>query len=132
MSINYRLADLTARIRNGQSANLAQIRCPASNFQAGVLEVLKQEGYIVDYKREEISKGRQELVIDLKYYENEPVIKELKLRSKPGRRVYQGINDLPRVLNGMGIAILSTSKGIMSDAEAREKHVGGEVLCTVF
>lgn len=132
MSMNDLLSDTLARIRNGQQANHATIRANASKLVEGVLEVLKGEGYIQDYKRETISKGRDELVIELKYYEGEAVIKEIKRISKPGRRVYMELSKLPKVHNGLGISILSTSKGVMSDFDARQANVGGEILCSVF
>src|SRR5579872_6044031 len=131
MSMNYRLADMLALIRNGQQARLAQVRCHASNLLGNVLEVLKNEGYIADYKKiTEDNKSAFE--IELKYYEGERVIKEIKCISKPGRRVYCEISRLPKFFNGLGIAILSTSKGVMSDFDARVANVGGEILCSVF
>lgn len=132
MSMNDLLSDMFTRIRNGQSAMHAVVRCPAAKLLEGVLEVLKGEGYIRGYNRETLSKGRDELVIELKYNEGEAVIKEIKRVSKPGRRVYMQIENLPRVQNGLGISILSTSKGVMSDFDARTAKVGGEVLCNVF
>jgi small subunit ribosomal protein S8 len=129
MSMNYRLADMLSLIRNGQNARLAIVRCSASRLLGNVLEVLKKEGYIADYKRVEES---SEFEIELKYYEGERVIKEIVCISKPGRRVYCEISKLPKFFNGLGIAILSTSKGVMSDFDARQANVGGEVLCSVF
>jgi small subunit ribosomal protein S8 len=130
MSLSDPLGDMLTRIRNGQAAQKSKITSPASRLRMNVLEVLQREGYIRGYSRED--EGHKELAIELKYYNGEPVIKELRRVSKPGRRVYRGVNDLPRIYNGLGIAILSTPRGVMSDAEAREAHVGGEVLCTVF
>src|SRR5690606_7033792 len=119
MSMNHPLSDMITRIRNGQMARVAQVRCPASNLKATVLEVLKKEGYIRDFTREETGKGKADLVIDLKYYEGEPVIHKMRTISTPGRRHYAALEKLPKVANGLGIAIVSTSKGVMSDFEAR-------------
>lgn len=132
MSMTDPLADLLTRIRNGQRAHKSSITAPASRLRANVLEVLKSEGYIRGYSRKELAKGIDELTIELKYYEGDPVIREISRISKPGRRVYSKIKDLPRIYNGLGISILSTPRGVMSDAEARDKNVGGEVLCRVF
>ena len=131
MSMNYRLADMFAQIRNGQQARLAQVSCQASKFLGNVLEVLKSEGFIRDYQKVEEA-NKAEYKIDLKYHEGERVIKEIVCISKPGRRVYCEISKLPKYYNGLGIAILSTSKGVMSDFDARQANVGGEVLCSVF
>ncbi len=132
MSMTDPLADLLTRIRNGQRAHKSSITAPASRLRANVLEVLKSEGYIRGYSRKELSESIHELTIELKYYEGDPVIREISRISKPGRRVYSKIKDLPRIYNGLGISILSTPRGVMSDAEARDKNVGGEVLCRVF
>jgi small subunit ribosomal protein S8 len=121
---------MLTRIRNGQTANKSAIKSPASKLRMSVLEVLQREGYIRGYERE--AEGHQELSIALKYHNGIPVIRELKRVSKPGRRVYSGFKELPRVYNGLGIAIVSTPRGVLSDSEARDAHVGGEVLCTVF
>jgi small subunit ribosomal protein S8 len=126
------LGDLLARIRNAQQARKATVQSPASKIRANVLEVLQREGYIRGYSREEIRPGVAELTIELKYVDGEPVIREITRISKPGRRVYSRIADLPRVYNGLGISILSTPKGVMSDNEARAANLGGEVLCRVF
>jgi small subunit ribosomal protein S8 len=126
------LGDLLARIRNAQQARKATVQSPASKIRANVLEVLQREGYIRGYSREEIRPGVAELIIELKYVDGEPVIREITRISKPGRRVYSRIADLPRVYNGLGISILSTPKGVMSDNEARAANLGGEVLCRVF
>lgn len=131
MSMNYRLADMLSLIRNGQAARLAVVKCQATNLLGNVLEVLKNEGFIADYKRSE-NEGKPEFEIELKYQDGERVIKEITCISKPGRRVYCEISKLPKFFNGLGIAILSTSKGVMSDFEARQANVGGEVLCSVF
>lgn len=130
MSLSDPLGDMLTRIRNGQAAHKTAIKSPASKLRMNVLEVLRREGYIRGYEREDV--GHQELSIALKYHNGEPVIRELRRVSKPGRRVYSNVRELPRVYNGLGIAILSTPRGVMSDAEARDAHVGGEVLCTVF
>jgi small subunit ribosomal protein S8 len=132
MSMSDPVADLLTRIRNGQSAKKSSISTPASKLRANVLEVLKREGYIRDYSIGNIRTGIDEITIELKYYDGEPVIKEINRVSSPGCRVYSKIKDLPRIYNGLGIAILSTPRGVMSDAEARAANVGGEVLCHVF
>ncbi len=132
MSMNDLLSDLIARIRNGQAARLPEIRCQYSKLLAAVCEVLVKEGYIATYRMEEVASGRAELVIELKYHEDEAVIKEIKRISSPGRRVYRSVSSMPRVHNGLGIAIISTSQGVMSDFDARQANVGGEVLCSVF
>ena len=126
------LGDLLARIRNAQQARKATVQSPASKIRANVLEVLQREGYIRGYSRGEVRPGVAELTIELKYVDGEPVIREITRVSKPGRRVYSRISDLPRVYNGLGISILSTPKGVMSDNEARAANLGGEVLCRVF
>jgi small subunit ribosomal protein S8 len=132
MSMNYRLADMLTQIRNGQQARLAKVSVCASKLLGNVLEVLKNEGYIRDYRKVEKGVGKSEFEIELKYHEGEQVIKEISCISKPGRRVYCEISKLPKYYNGLGIAILSTSKGVMSDFDARHANVGGEVLCSVF
>lgn len=132
MSMTDPLADMLTRIRNGQGAKLGTVTSPFSKVRQGVLEVLKNEGYIRGYAKVEDNSEKPELKIELKYVEGKPVIRHLKKVSKPGRRVYSQISDLPKVYNGLGIVILSTSKGIMSDHDARQQNVGGEVICTVF
>lgn len=132
MSMTDPLGDLLARIRNGQRANKNAITSPASRLRANVLDVLKREGYIRGYSQSDVRAGVSELTIELKYHEGRPVITEIARVSKPGRRVYSKIADLPRVANGLGICILSTPRGVMSDSEARAQNVGGEVLCKVF
>jgi small subunit ribosomal protein S8 len=132
MNISDPLGDMLTRIRNGQRARQQVVRSPASKLRRNVLEVLKREGYIRGYSEEEQRKGISEIQIELKYYEGEPVIKHISRVSKPGRRVYSGISDLPMYQGGLGISILSTPRGVMSDHEARQAKVGGEVLCTVF
>ena len=131
MSMNDPLGDMLTRIRNGQKARMQLVRSTASKLRANVLEVLKREGYIRNYSSEQEIPGG-ELVIELKYHEGEPVIREISRVSTPGRRVYSKISDLPRFYNGLGISILSTPRGVMSDSEARTANVGGEVLCRVF
>jgi len=132
MSMTDPLGDLLTRIRNGQRALQPMVQSPASKIRANVLEVLQREGYIRGYSREEVRPGVAELKIELKYVDGEPVIREITRVSKPGRRIYSRIADLPRIYNGLGIAILSTPRGVMSDNEARAANVGGEVLCRVF
>lgn len=132
MSMNYRLADMLAQIKNGQAARLAKVTVKYTRFLADVCAVLKEEGYIEEAVKVEVSKNKYNLEITLKYFEGDRVIKELDCVSKPGRRVYSEIEKLPKHSNGLGISILSTSKGVMSDFAARQANVGGEVLCTVF
>ena len=132
MSMTDPLGDMLTRIRNGQLANKRTVMAPASKLRSNVLEVLKREGFIRGYSKEEIRPGIIELTIELKYHEGTPVIREISRVSTPGCRVYSKIKDLSRVYNGLGISILSTPRGVMSDAEARGANVGGEVLCKVF
>jgi small subunit ribosomal protein S8 len=123
---------MLTRIRNGQRARKQSVLAPASRLHARVLDVLKREGYIRGYNEQEARPGVREFTIELKYHEGEPVIREISRVSRPGRRVYSKIKDLPKVYNGLGVSILSTPRGVISDSEAREAHVGGEVLCKVF
>jgi small subunit ribosomal protein S8 len=132
MAMSDPLGDMLARIRNGQRARFSKVSAPASKLRTSVLEVLKREGYIRGYYSTEVRPGISELEIELKYTEGEPVIREIARVSKPGRRVYSKIKELPKYYNGLGIAILSTPRGVMSDHEARAANVGGEVLCRVF
>ena len=132
MSMSDPLGDMLSRIRNAQRAHKPVVRTPASKIRANGLEVLQREGYIRGYSREDVRPGVTELAIELKYVEGEPVIREISRVSTPGRRIYSRISDLPRIYNGLGIAILSTPRGVMSDNEARAANVGGEVLCRVF
>lgn len=134
MALSDPLGDMLTRIRNGQKARLQTVTTPASKLRAQVLEVLKREGYIRGYKPVTGDKvvGSGDFAIELKYHDGQPVIQEINRVSKPGRRVYSKIADLPRIYNGLGIAILSTPRGVMSDQEARTANVGGEVLCRVF
>ncbi|MEM8590741.1 MAG: 30S ribosomal protein S8 [Pseudomonadota bacterium] len=132
MSLSDPLGDLLSRIRNGQRAGKSVVESPASKLRANVLEVLKREGYIRGYSREDVRTGIANLQIELKYHEGQPVIRRIDRVSTPGRRVYSRIKDLPTYYNGLGIRILSTPRGVMSDVEARAANVGGEVLCEVF
>lgn len=132
MSMTDPIADMLTRIRNGLQARKSVIETPASKARQRVLDVLQREGYIRGYSRTEGEGNKATLSIELKYDEGEPVIRTINRVSKPGRRVYSSVADLPRVHNGLGISIVSTPKGVLSDAEAREGNVGGEVLCTVF
>ena len=125
------LGDMLTRIRNAQLRAKSKVSTPASGFRQSVLDVLKSEGYIRGYSSIEVD-GHSEFEIELKYYDGEPVIREIRRVSRPGRRVYASVRNLPRVSDGLGVAILSTPKGVMSDADAREQNVGGEVLCRVF
>ena len=132
MALNDPLGDMIARINNAQMRNKSKVSSPASRLRESVLEVLKTEGYIRDYATVEHKDGRNEVEIELKYFEGEPAIREIERVSKPGRRVYVSVKSIPQVANGLGISILSTPKGVMSDHEAREQNVGGEILCQVF
>lgn len=132
MSMSDPLGDLLTRIRNGQMARKPVVLSPASKLRANVLDVLQREGYIRAWSQADRDSGMRELTIELKYHDGQPVIKKIERISKPGRRVYSKIKDLPRSYNGLGIKILSTPRGVMSDAEARAANVGGEVLCEVF
>jgi small subunit ribosomal protein S8 len=132
MSLSDPLGDMLTRIRNGQKAGKATIVSPASKLRTNVLEVLKREGYIRGYQHDGGEDGGMELRIELKYHEGHPVIRDIARVSRPGRRVYSKVDELPRVFNGLGISILSTPRGVMSDNEARAANVGGEVLCRVF
>ena len=132
MQLSDPLGDLLTRIRNGQRAGKLAVESPASKLRANVLEVLQREGYIRGYRTETLRTGVSTLLVELKYSDGEPVIRRISRVSKPGRRVYSKIKDLPRYYNGLGIKILSTPRGVMSDSEARAANVGGEVLCEVF
>ncbi|NHN83543.1 30S ribosomal protein S8 [Acetobacter musti] len=132
MSLSDPLGDMLTRIRNAQRARHAACVAPASKLRASVLEALKREGYIRGFAVEEIRKGISQIRIELKYTDGDPVIKEIHRVSRPGRRVYSKIKELPRVYAGLGVSILSTPRGVLSDAEARAANVGGEVLCRVF
>ena len=126
------IGDMLTRIRNGQMRSLNKIKVPFSNFRFKVLEVLKKEGYIIDFYLEEGKEKMKSILVVLKYYEGQPVIKEIRRVSKPGRRVYSRAISIPKVKNGLGLAILSTSKGVMSDADAIKNNLGGEIICRVF
>ena len=130
--MNDPIGDMLTRIRNAQMRGKSTVRTPASKLRVWVLDVLAAEGYIRGYEKVTTPDGHNEIDISLKYFEGTPVIREVKRVSKPGRRVYMGVNDLPSVRNGLGVSIVSTPKGVMSDAAARSANVGGEVLCTVF
>jgi small subunit ribosomal protein S8 len=132
MAINDPLGDMLTRIRNAQQRRRTSVSTPGSKLRARVLEVLQAEGYIRGYTAVEHGDGKSEFQIELKYFDGQPAIKEIDRVSKPGRRVFAAVDHLPRVYNGLGLSIVSTSKGVMADHEAREKNVGGEVLCTVF
>jgi len=132
MAMSDPLGDMLARIRNGQRAKKERVVSPASRFRGNVLSVLEKEGYIRGYNERELKPGIREFEIQLKYHNGEPVIKEISRISTPGRRVYSGIDDLQKVYGGLGISILSTPRGVMSDHDARDANVGGEVLCRVF
>ena len=125
------LGDMLTRIRNGQQARKDSILTPASKLRANVLDVLQREGYIRGYSEEELA-GQKGLRIELKYFEGQPAIQHVARVSKPGRRVYSASRELPRIRNGLGMTIVSTPRGVLSDAEAREQNVGGEVLAEVF
>jgi small subunit ribosomal protein S8 len=131
MPMNDPLGDLLTRIRNAQMRNKSKVSSPNSRLRESVLEVLKSEGYIRGFAVMERD-GRSEIEIELKYFEGEPVIREIERISKPGRRVYTSVKNLPRINNGLGVAIVSTPKGVMADHDARDANVGGEILCTVF
>jgi len=132
MSMTDPVGDMLTRIRNGQRVGKSSVVSPASKLRTGVLDVLQREGYIRGYNVNEIRKGVSEITIELKYFEGDAVIKQIDRVSTPGRRVYSKIKDLPKVYNGLGIAVLSTPRGVLSDQEARDQNVGGEILCKVF
>ena len=132
MSLSHPIGDMVARIRNGQNAGKETITLPYSKLRAAVLTVLKEEGFIEDFRKEEIEEHRSNLVVTLKYVGGNGAIQEISVVSKPGRRVYSGSAKMPRVLNGLGIAIVSTPHGVMTDHKARLMNVGGEVLCKVI
>ena len=125
------VGDMFTRIRNGQMRTLKSVNVPLSKFRLQILEILKSEGYVNNFFIEK-KENKQYLIVDLKYYEGSPVIKEIKRISKPGRRVYSKATSIPKIQNGLGLAILSTSKGVMSDTDARKNKIGGEVICRVF
>ena len=132
MTLADPIGDMITRIRNAQLRTLYNVKVPSSKYRANILEVLKQEGYISNYKLLSDSKNKSSLIVDLKYHNGSPVIKEIKRVSKPGRRIYAKADSIPKIQNGLGLAIVSTSIGIMSDNDARIKNVGGEIICRVF
>jgi len=132
MTLMDPIGDMFTRIRNGQLRLLTKVEMPSSNFRLKILEVLKNEGFISSYYIEKKDNNKVSLFVDLKYYEGIPVIKEIKRVSKPGRRVFSRADSIPRIQNGLGLAIISTNKGVMSDIEARKNNVGGEIICRVF
>lgn len=132
MSMSDPLGDMLTRIRNGQTAGLKTVSCPASKMRASVLSVLKSSGFIRDYRDEQVAAGHKNIVIELKYDGTTGAIRELRRVSKPGRRVYSASQEIPRFYNGLGVTIISTPQGVMDDQAAREANVGGEVLCQVF
>ena len=130
--MNDPIGDMIARIRNAQMRSKPKVSIPGSKMRERVLEVLKTEGYIRGFASVSHESGRNELEVELKYFDGTPVIREIERVSKPGRRVYASVKALPRINNGLGISILSTPKGVMADHEARDANVGGEIICTVF
>ena len=132
MTLNDPIGDMFTRIRNGQMRTLTTINVPASNFRQNILDILKNEGFIVNYYIEKMENNKKNLKVELKYYEGMPVIKEIRRVSKPGRRVYSRATSIPKVMNGLGLAILSTPRGVMSDNEARKNNIGGEIICRVL
>ena len=132
MSFTDPIADMITRIRNAQLRTLNSVSIPSSKFRARILDVLKEEGYISDYKLLSDAKNKESLIINLKYNNGLPVIKEIRRISKPGRRIYTKADSIPKIQSGLGIAIVSTSMGIMSDNDARSKNIGGEIICKVF
>ena len=132
MTMTDPLGDMLTRIRNAQMRKSSKVSTPGSALRKHVLDVLQSEGYIRGYSTVDFDNGRSEFEIELKYYDGEPVIRDIERVSRPGRRVYASVKAIPRVANGLGVSIMSTPKGVMSDAEARDQNVGGEVLCRVF
>lgn len=132
MTMTDPLGDMITRIRNAQLRKKSKVSTPASKLRGNLLDVLKSEGYIRGYAKVEFDGGKSEFEIELKYFDGQPVIREISRVSKPGRRVYTSVGNIPRVANGLGVTILSTPKGVMADHAAREANVGGEVLCKVF
>jgi small subunit ribosomal protein S8 len=132
MAMSDPIGDMLTRIRNGQRARKSAVTAPASKMRARVLDVLEREGFIRGYDQYEVRPGISQVRVELKYHEGEPVIREINRVSRPGRRVYSKIADLPKVYNGLGISIISTPRGVLSDSEARDANVGGEILCRVF
>ena len=132
MTLMDAIGDMLTRIRNGQQRLMAKVEMPSSSLRLKILEVLKTEGFISTYHIEKKENNKISLIVNLKYYEGNPVIKDIRRISKPGRRVYSRATSIPRIQNGLGLAIISTNKGVMSDIEARKNNIGGEVICRVF
>jgi len=132
MSLTDPIADMIARIKNGNMRGLKEIKMPSSVFKLKILDVLKNEGFIIDYKINDKEDYKNKILINLKYNEGSPVISDIERVSKPGRRIYSSADSLPKINNGLGIAILSTPKGVMTDIDARKNKIGGEVICKVF
>ncbi len=132
MTMSDPIADMITRIRNGQRARKSSVSTPASKMRGAVLDVLQKEGFIRGYTEGQSADGRATFEVELKYSEGKPVIEEIQRVSRPGRRVYSSVQDLPRIFNGLGISIVSTPRGVLSDIEARKQNVGGEILCRVF
>ena len=132
MTLMDPIGDMFTRIRNGQMRSLTEIEIPSSNFRLKILEVLKNEAFISNFYLEKKENNKKSLMVNLKYYEGVPVIREIKRISKPGRRVYSRANSIPKIQNGLGLAIISTTKGVMSDVDTRKNNVGGEIICRVF
>jgi small subunit ribosomal protein S8 len=132
MTMSDPLGDMLTRIRNAQMRSRPKVSTPASKLRVRVLAVLQEEGYIRGFARVDYNDGKSEIEIELKYFDGQPVIRQIKRISSPGRRVYSSVKDIPTIANGLGVAILSTPKGVMSDSQARRENVGGEVLCSIF
>lgn len=132
MTMTDPIGDMLTRIRNAQMRNKSKVATPASKLRARVLDVLQKEGFIRGYAQIDYGNGKSEIEIELKYHNGDPVIRSISRVSTPGRRVYSAVKNVPMVANGLGVAILSTPKGVMSDTDAREANVGGEILCNVF
>jgi|TARA_B110000967_G_scaffold174665_1_gene186954 small subunit ribosomal protein S8 len=132
MTLMDPIGDMLTRIRNGQQRLMPQVQMPSSTLRLNILEVLKNEGFISSYHIEKKENNKINLIVDLKYYEGNPVIKDIRRVSKPGRRVYSRATSIPRIQNGLGLAIISTNKGVMSDIDARKNNIGGEILCRIF
>ena len=132
MSLSDPIGDMIARIKNSQMRNHAKVELPSSNFKVKIADVLKSEGFIIDYKVNENENNKQNLEINLKYHSGSPVISTIERVSKPGRRIFSSSTSLPKINNGLGIAIISTSKGVMTDIDARKQKLGGEIICKVF
>ncbi len=132
MTLMDPIGDMLTRIRNGQQRLMVKVEMPSSSLRLKILEVLKIEGFISSYHIEKKENNKINLIVDLKYYEGNPVIKDIRRISKPGRRVYSSATSIPRIQNGLGLAIISTNKGVMSDIEARKNNIGGEIICRVF